>query len=78
MWWQVTVKNSSSDWGGDASCFLQYLNLKDPQDGGHGNGAFLAIKKQLNYNHMRNISGATGCENSQLPQPAVGTTHSMP
>lgn len=70
VWWQVAVKNLSSDWGGDASCFPQHLNLKDPQDGCHGNGAFWVLKKRLNHIHMRNVSGAAGCENRQLPQPA--------
>lgn len=77
MWWQVAVKNLPSDWGGEVSCFPQHLNVKDPQDGHHGKGAFLVLKKQLNYNHMGKDSGATGCENSQLPQPAVSTIHSL-
>lgn len=78
MWWQAAVKNLSSDWGGDALCFPQHLNLKDSQDGCNGNGAFLVLKKHLNFIHMSKVSGAGDCENSQLPQPAVSIIHSLP
>jgi len=31
----------------------------------------------LNYNHVRNASDSTHCQNSQLPKPAVSTIHSL-